>query len=376
MIYVLALYSDMSGCGDYRVRFPAEAVTAREHEFGVHVEVSDHLDADATKTPDKTHIRRVDVPGGIDVVSFQRPLGADMVGAIAWLRYHRPDLGIVVELDDDLANVPTSNTAYAALHPATSPAENYTWLRRAIALSDVLTVSTPSLAETYGQGSTRTFVIRNGVPTSMLYQPARALSLRRHKSDGFDRVVGWAGYAGTHGGDLEMTSGALQDVIGAAHWHGGNVTFRQVGPREGVAKALGLEEGDVEATGWMNPTSMYRVALGEMDVGIVPLADTRFNRGKSALKMLEMAAAGVPVVASHTAEHDLLQQQGMPVWLVKDRRRQWASALNRVLGFGNEELHDVASAHREFVRRFHTIDSRVEEWATAWRTAVKLARKG
>src|SRR5674476_119679 len=84
VINVIALYADRSGCGDYRVRFPALAVNKRDTELHVHIEVSDHIPADATYDTgtSKYHIRRVDVPRGVDVVSFQRPLKAVMAGAI------------------------------------------------------------------------------------------------------------------------------------------------------------------------------------------------------------------------------------------------------------------------------------------------------
>ena len=41
----------------------------------------------------------------------------------------------------------------------------------------------------------------------------------------------------------------------------------------------------------------YRVFLDGLHVGIIPLEDTRFNRGRSDVKLVEMAAAGLAVVA-------------------------------------------------------------------------------
>lgn len=373
-VNVLALYADRSGCGDYRVRLPAKAVNERFDQFDVRVEVSDHFDGDAVLTPDGIRIRRIDIPDGVDVVSIQRPLKAQLAGAVMWLRNHRPDLGIAVDLDDDLANVPVSNSAYLGVHPKTSPEENYRWLRQGIALADVFTCSTPEIARIYGYDQSRTFVIRNAVPSAMLEHPSRAMS-RTKKFPDDDRVVGWAGSVATHVGDLETTSGALGDVVGADVTDGRRVSFRNIGPPEGLAQALGLQERDVEASGWLTP-DMYRVALGEIDVGIVPLADTRFNRAKSYLKAIEFAAAGVPVIASKTPEHEFLRDQGMPLWLVKPRRREWVRALRAILSYDNEELHEVAAQHRENVRRHHTIESRAEQWAYAWRQAAKIARQG
>lgn len=372
MLNVLSLYADRSGCGQYRVMFPAEAVNARSNELDVCVATADHLGADATFDGTSYKIRRVDVPAGVKVVSFQRPLQTAMAGAIAWLRRTRPDLGIVVELDDDLLNVPPSNTAYSQIQPRFNPTENTKWLRDAIANCDVLTVSTPELARRYGGANHQTFVVRNGVPASMLDNPSRTQSRNRgHKELNVDRVIGWAGYTGTHAGDLEVTSHALSDIVGVDRTNGRAVTFRNVGPRDGLSRALGIFDGDIEASGWLEP-DMYRLALGEIDIGIVPLADTSFNRAKSTLKALEFAAAGVPVVASKLPEFVELQKAGMPIWLVKDRRREWHGALQRLLALDDDELADLGAAHREFVRRNATADHRAEDWVRAWKAAARI----
>jgi glycosyltransferase involved in cell wall biosynthesis len=381
MLNVLALYADRSGCGQYRVMLPAEAVNARSKELDVCVITADHLGADATFDGTSYKIRRVDVPAGVKVVSFQRPLQTAMAGAIAWLRRTRPDLGIVVELDDDLLNVPTTNTAYSQIQPKYSPLENTKWLRDAISNCDVLTVSTAELARRYGGSRHQTFVVRNGVPAAMLDNPARTLTRKKeHEELNADRVIGWAGYVGTHPGDLQVTSNALADIVGVDRTNGRTVSFRNIGPGDGVAAALGLRPSDVEASGWLEP-EMYRLALGELDVGIVPLADTSFNRAKSALKALEFAAAGVPVIASKLPEFEELQKSGMPIWLVKDRRREWHGALQRLLALDDDELADLGASHREFVRRNATVAHRVDEWARAWRAAERIgtsraARRG
>jgi glycosyltransferase involved in cell wall biosynthesis len=367
MIRVHALYADRMGCGDYRVRFPVQAVNASSRKLGVIAEATDHIPADATFQGSECRIRRIDVPPGVKVVSFQRPMKAALAGAIGWLRANRPDIGIVVELDDDLLGTPRGNTAYELISPKYSPGENIKWLQKAIQSCDVLTVSTPELARRYSGLNYQTMVVRNGVPSTMLDQDARTMSRRPVDKKHPERIIGWAGYAGTHSGDLEVTGSALSDFV-----DGNSVKFRNIGPRDGVAAALGLQEDQIEASGWLK-SDMYRIALGSVDIGIVPLADTRFNRSKSALKALEFAAAGVPVIASKLPEFEALRRQGMPLWLVKDRRREWAGAVKRLLALSDTELRDLSIAHREFTRQFGTVESHAEEWANAWTAAARAA---
>jgi glycosyltransferase involved in cell wall biosynthesis len=372
MINVLALHADNTGCGQYRVKLPAEAVNARP-DLDVTVRVSDHLDADATYDGPRIRIRRVDLPSGTKVVSFQRPMRASLVGAMMWLRERRPDVGLVVELDDDLMQLPAKHEAFGALDPRVSPEENTVWLRRALNLADVITVSTPELAKRY-RGGRAAFVVRNGVPASMTEQGySRALSTGNKEKE---RIIGWAGYTGTHPGDLEVTSGAVDSVMGTQP-EGRGVRFRNIGPMDGLKEALDIQPEHhklVEASGWLEP-NLYRVALASLDIGIVPLADTAFNRAKSTLKALEFAAAGVPVVASNLPEFVELKNAGLPLWLVKPRRQDWENALTRLAGTSDEQLRQIAHAHRAWVRSNGTVDARAEEWAHAFRYAASMGHR-
>lgn len=366
---VLATYADHGGCGEYRVKLPATVVNAN-NDLDIHVEVADHFDCEAFFKDNCYHIRYVSLPRGTEVVSVQRPTHAAMAGALQWLHTQRPDVGLVVELDDDLLNVPTSNVAHAGLQRRNNVLENTEWLRRSLRMADVITVSTPGLARVYG-GHVPTFTVRNGVPAWMLDVPSRTITReRRTATRHSDRTIGWSGYVGTHGGDLDVTSGALAQVIGTFDRR--TVSFRTVGPREGVAAALGLADDQVEASGWLS-VDMYRVALAEFDIGIVPLQDNRFNRCKSTLKALEMSALGVPVVASALPEFQELQKSGLPIWLARDRLRHWLGALNQPLKMSDGELQEIAQSCREFVRRYATAEVRAPEWAVAWRTAAQIA---
>ncbi len=373
MINVLALYADLTGCGDYRVRFPAAAVNA-DPDLQVRVRTAGHLDADATFTGPKLHVRRVDLPSGTQVVSFQRPTRAALVGAMKWLRERRPDVGIVIELDDDLLNLPAGHEAFGALDPRVNSVENLAWLRQALSLADAVTVSTPELAKRYGGSSRPVFVIRNGVPESMLSQhPSRAMAQGDKENR---RIIGWAGYTGTHPGDLMVTSGAVVDVLERCPG-GREIRFRNIGPMDGLVTSLGITphyEHLVEASGWLNP-ELYRIGLSSLDIGIVPLADTAFNRGKSALKALEMAAAGVPVVASDLPEFRELRQAGLPLWLVRPRRREWVGALSRLCLLDDAELRAAANQHRRWVASYGTVDKHAPEWASAWRYAASVAQR-
>ena len=63
-----------------------------------------------------------------------------------------------------------------------------------------------------------------------------------------------------------------------------------------LAAARGLE-GAIDDRGWVEPAQLAALMAGA-DVALYPFDDTLVNRSKSSVKLLELLAAGLPVVAS------------------------------------------------------------------------------
>lgn len=110
---------------------------------------------------------------------------------------------------------------------------------------------------------------------------------RRSHQDRSKLVIGWIGSATTApflrrlGGALERVAAALPD--------------REVELRVLGGPLFELARVTVRAERWSEQAE--RDCLGEMDIGVMPLPDTVFTRGKCAYKALQYMAAGVPVVA-------------------------------------------------------------------------------
>lgn len=64
----------------------------------------------------------------------------------------------------------------------------------------------------------------------------------------------------------------------------------------GLAAARGLE-GAIDDRGWVEPTQLAAL-MASADLALYPFDDTLVNRTKSSVKLLELLAAGMPVVAS------------------------------------------------------------------------------
>jgi hypothetical protein len=71
------------------------------------------------------------------------------------------------------------------------------------------------------------------------------------------------------------------------------------------------------------------------DIGIAPLADTAFNRCKSAIKTLDYAAMGLPVLASDCEAYRGTLADGPGGWLLPDDEDAWFVALARLVRDAN-----------------------------------------
>jgi glycosyltransferase involved in cell wall biosynthesis len=148
-----------------------------------------------------------------------------------------------------------------------------------------------------------------------------------------------------------------------------NARFHVIGSADGVRKQLGLMR-EPSDTGFIeDDMPKWHRELGALDVGIVPLASTRFNESKSYLKGLEFAARGVPFVASPLPEYELLAANDIGT-ICPDRGRSWRSAVARLVN--DSVLRDeMAAKGRQIVEEEHTYEVCGEDWIDAWEQAVQ-----
>ena len=332
---------DRGGCGWYRLLWPAEVLAAEGHD----IVVADTIDA-THQADGRPYLAHVDA----DVVVLQRPLQRSMVEVIPVLQ--RLGVAVVVEVDDDFHSLPKGHGARRATSVAADPDYNRRWLRVACEQADLVTVTTPALAERYG-GHGRVAVLANLVPESYLSVPSRP---PREQSP----TVGWTGSVRTHVRDLEVMDGVVPGVLAET---GARFVSWGVGLTE---QALGVR-GRVRP--WADLRGAYPHQVADLDVGLVPLADNAFNRAKSWLKGMEYAALGVPFIASPRAEYLRLGYEVMPtVRLAGDGAGPWREQLTFLLTEPDARAA-IADANREAVAAL-TYENHADRWWDAWATAA------
>jgi glycosyltransferase involved in cell wall biosynthesis len=347
----IAVYpDDLGGCGHYRLIWPARALAAQ----GAPIDVRPHTEPNGIflDTFDGTVLYDVVAPDA-DIAVIQRPLKADMVTAVRKLQDH--GVKVVVDIDDDFAALHPKNISWRHVHPKASPKRNHHHLMQACAAADWVTCTTPALAARYGKHG-RVTVVPN-------YVPARYLEVERQPHDGL--VVGWTGTVQTHPTDLQVTGGA---VARACRAEGAGIGV--VGTGIGVGRNLDFSRDDVHGTGWLDLDD-YPAAMAAFDVGIVPLDDIAFNQAKSALKLAEFTALGVPTVASPTADNVRLAKLGAGV--LAARPREWERELRRLLS--DDDHRQAVAARGRQAMAGQTIEGNCGRWLDAWSNALTTTRR-
>lgn len=351
--------ADEGGCGHYRLIWPGEALRAQGHDVTVATDWS--YQAVWLETIQGPRIIGLAEEVDADVVVVQRPLHRNRVELIDVLQ--AAGVTVVVEIDDDFSAIHPRNPAWKGANPLSDPDAGREWLARACERADLVTCTTPALAQRYGAHG-RVVILDNYVPERYCCtEPSTYTEAHLGPRDG--RVtVGWTGSVHTHPNDLEQTRG----MVAAAVTDTG-ACLGVVGTGVGVAKALGYG-GDVLATGWL-PIEAYPEAIRRFDVGIAPLKPSPFNEAKSHLKGLEFAALGVPFVATPTGPYRRLAQLGIGV--LADHPQDWRVAVE-ILIRDEARRADLAAQYRADVAARWTVEGNAWRWLEAWEQAHANSR--
>lgn len=348
---VVALPADETGCGSYRVIWPAAMVANACPDWQVEIYRPTDVRV-ATDDHGKLAAFQGFDPAGVDVVIMQRVGTPGILALMRW--FQEQGTAVVLDADDALWSIHRENASYSAWN---SQAHHWQWMDAAAREADLVTVTTPRLGARYGKHG-RVVVLPNRVPGA-------ATELRRTTEDTAGPLrFGWSGYVGTHPTDLHAVGNAVSRLVADTP-----ADIRIVGDGKGILAAWGLREqaARVTATGPL-PLSDYFDGLAQLDIGVVPLEDSLFNRCKSGLKAAEFAAVGVPVVVTPTPAHTALAREGFPL-PTAESPREWYEQTRILIEHPDQRATQADVAHS--AAQLHTMENHTEEWVTAWQRAAQ-----
>ena len=155
--------------------------------------------------------------------------------------------------------------------------------RKLAELSDRVICGNNYLAEWFGRWNVNIDVIPTAVDTE------RYLPCAETKASDSPLVIGWIGTSGNYK-YLYGIEGALAKVMRS---HPGT-RLKVVGDQLPVFRYLSHDQ--VDFVSWSEAIEVQ--AIQSMDIGIMPLEDSPWARGKCSFKMLQYLATGLPVVVS------------------------------------------------------------------------------
>jgi len=117
---------------------------------------------------------------------------------------------------------------------------------------------------------------------------------------------------------------------------------------------------------WSKDLFDYYRAI-DFDIGLAPLVPSQFNRSKSAIKALEYAALGIPVIASDLAPYQPFVIDGVTGFLVS-KDHEWEARL-RDLTHDHAMREQMGAAAKAHARKW-SIDEGWKLWADAYKTLL------
>jgi glycosyltransferase involved in cell wall biosynthesis len=168
--------------------------------------------------------------------------------------------------------------------------------------------------------------------------------------------LGWIGSSGNES-YLLLIEEALREVHRRT---GARLTL--VGTPE---PRLGELESMIDRIAWTE--TVQHEVLASIDIGLAPIPDRPYERGKSGYKLLQYAAAGTPVVASPVGVNaDLLSQFGVPAPV---EPAAWVDVLLDLLDMSADERRRLGTRARDVVERGYSYQA----WHDRWIEAVGLS---
>jgi len=354
--------ADVDGCGYYRLIWPAQALQMQGHDVTIVWPKQRNVGQDPKLqiTGDVEMMTRklvqVHYPEDADIIVMQRVANKVLCQAIEQMRANGTT--VVVDMDDDLTSIDPWHPARWWLDPKNELENSWEAASYAAKHATLVTVSTPALLPTYAPRG-------NGV---VLYNHVLREMADVERID--NRRFGWTGSLHSHPRDPQVVGPAVQRLVREGF------EFAMIGNPKGintghnnpltVREAFLLDE-DPWTTGPV-PTKDWAAALMNLYVGIAPLSDTKFNRAKSWLKPLELAALGIPCVMSSVPEYQRIKRRGIGVVAVQPR--DWYRQVKRLLT--DEVWHkEVAERSLEAARKL-VLEDNAWRWLEAWTHAYEL----
>jgi glycosyltransferase involved in cell wall biosynthesis len=206
-------------------------------------------------------------------------------------------------------------------------------------LSDLVICGNDFIAEYFSRWNKNVVVIPTAIDTQR-YKPITYNSDLQNKL-----IIGWTGTSGNFKYLYEIED-ALEIVVRKLP----NVFLRVIADKEPTFH--GILKDRLDFIKWS--TGVEVTGVQGMTVGIMPIANTDWARGKCSFKMLQYMACGIPVVVSPVGMNSKVLSLG-EVGIGAKSSDEWISALLTLL-LDKEKTNRMGAVGRQVVEKYFNVD--------------------
>jgi glycosyltransferase involved in cell wall biosynthesis len=225
--------------------------------------------------------------------------------------------------------------------------KKFAWLKdpdktsKIIALSDRVIAGNPYLAEYASRFNKNVRIIPTTIDT-VQYR-------RKRMKENNAICIGWSGSLTT----LKHFDFAVPFLIKLKEKYGDKIYIKVIGDGSYVNKAL-----NIKGLQWKSDTEVED--LSEFDIGIMPLPDDQWAKGKCGLKGLQYMALEIPTIMSPVGVNTEIIRDGENGYLASDEN-EWMEKLSLLIG--SKELREkIGKAGRRTVEETYSIEAQMNNY--------------
>lgn len=177
---------------------------------------------------------------------------------------------------------------------------------------------------------------------------------RYHPSDKSRHETVTIGWIGSHGNTFYLFE--IQDVLEKLCGKYDTIQVKLIG-----TKGFRSKEHKIKLVEWSLHTELHELA--SFDIGIMPLTDDEWSRGKGNYKQLQYMALGIPSVVSPVGVNKTLLQEGVNGYLAKTKQ-EWEEKLSKLIE--NKQLREeMGRRSRDLVTKNYSLEASVPKFVEA-----------
>ncbi len=222
---------------------------------------------------------------------------------------------------------------------------------RIIALADLVIAGNQYLADYASQWCRNVVVIPTTLDTD-LFKPC----IKQNNSSAI--CIGWSGSSTT----TKYLKEARNVLLALKHKFGDQVYFKVIGDAEFIDEDLGIQ-----GLAWKRAREIDE--LCEIDIGLMPLPDDEWTRGKCGFKALLYMSLGIPSVISPVGVNSEIIRDGENGFLA-GTENEWINKISKLI-LDKELRLSLGMAGRDTVVNRYSVTSQKDVYLRAFKEIIK-----